>query len=192
MTGNESIACSQYTWDQDLFRAKCIEGDASYRDALIRAGHLQGETRDHQLRSEISALTAELKAHIKWYKKAKAKVEEVYGDVLSEKCRLSAIAREIGEKTAYMRILHETMNSLGQVRLTRNDIADIVAKANGVPLHILRSDDRSTIVSKARQQAFAMMYDADYSSSEIGRYFSRDHSTVMHGIRAHRKREAGE
>ena len=68
--------------------------------------------------------------------------------------------------------------------------------------HVSTSDllgrDRRRFAVRPRQEAWARLYalrtgrtsDATYSLPQIGGWFDRDHTTVLHGIRAHEKRQA--
>ncbi len=67
-----------------------------------------------------------------------------------------------------------------------------VAEAHGLTLEHLRGASRHHHIAQARQEAFARCLEAGRSSTQIGRYFGgRDHSTVLHGARAHRARIEG-
>ncbi|RAK51607.1 helix-turn-helix domain-containing protein [Phenylobacterium soli] len=72
------------------------------------------------------------------------------------------------------------------------DIAEIVAEESGVPLEELRGQDRHKRIAHARQRAYALIYGTGhFSTSQIGAFFGgRDHTTVLHGIRAHKARMA--
>lgn len=67
-------------------------------------------------------------------------------------------------------------------------IASDAAADNGLTLAELQSDSRSYSVTRPRQYAMMLMLEAGYSASEIGRFFRRDHTTVLHGIRAAKAR----
>jgi hypothetical protein len=69
-------------------------------------------------------------------------------------------------------------------------IAAHVSLAHGVDLAELIGPARDKPASVARHEAMWMMSAAGYSKSAIGRFFSRDHATVIHGIRQHSKRLA--
>lgn len=71
-------------------------------------------------------------------------------------------------------------------------IAAGVAEAHGLTIELLRGDRRDLRIAHPRQEVMALADDAGYSLSEIGRFLGgRDHSTVRHGIDAHRARRAG-
>ena len=65
-----------------------------------------------------------------------------------------------------------------------------VAEARRLPLERVMGRDRHAIVVRARQAAMARLR-AEFGDSypKIGRFFGRDHSTVLHAVRAHGARE---
>ena len=68
------------------------------------------------------------------------------------------------------------------------------ARANGEDPAKILSRDRSLPVSAARHHAFYIAKGNGLSLSEIGRNWGYDHTTVLHGLRAHAARnglEAG-
>lgn len=66
-------------------------------------------------------------------------------------------------------------------------IVDRVSRQYGsTPEEIVRPDRRA-MVCRARFAVFAACNDAGFSSAEIGRYFNRDHTTVLHGIQRHKE-----
>lgn len=67
-------------------------------------------------------------------------------------------------------------------------IASEVAADNGLTLAELKSGSRAYAVSRPRQYAMMLMMDAGYSANGIGRFFGRDHSTVISGARAAKAR----
>lgn len=71
------------------------------------------------------------------------------------------------------------------------DIASKVAAENMISLPDLRSRNRERAVAWPRQDAMRLMIDAGYSTTQIGRFFQRDHTTVISGARASRARMEG-
>ena len=67
-----------------------------------------------------------------------------------------------------------------------------VALEHGVSAAELLSDTRWQKVAHARQHAFAAVRGMPRKPSypQIGRWFGRDHSTVVHGVRAHEARRS--
>jgi chromosomal replication initiation ATPase DnaA len=78
---------------------------------------------------------------------------------------------------------------LAQVpRAELDTIIDLVARRHGLTIDLLRGQSRSAPLVRVRQFAMSEARDAGYSLPEIGRALNRDHTTVLHGIRRHRKR----
>lgn len=71
-------------------------------------------------------------------------------------------------------------------------IAKRIAAARQVKIEELISPMRERRVAWPRQEAMAAMYDTGrWSYPQIGRYLGgRDHTTVLHGVREHKKRLA--
>lgn len=86
----------------------------------------------------------------------------------------------------------ETLAELSRTRAkpTMKDIAAAVAEQHLLPLTEMMSPSRRANISRARHNAFAVMYATKrYSLNQIGGFFGgKDHTTVLHGIRQHRKR----
>jgi len=77
-----------------------------------------------------------------------------------------------------------------QCRERARTIALEVAAAYGLTLGDLQSDRTDRRVAWPRQHVMHRLY-ADYSLPEIGRFLGgRDHTTVLHGVRAHQARMA--
>lgn len=69
-------------------------------------------------------------------------------------------------------------------------IAGPIAEAYGIPLSDMRGESKERRFVWPRQEAMLAMREAGFSTPRIGQFFRRDHSTVMHGIAAARKRRA--
>jgi chromosomal replication initiator protein len=74
--------------------------------------------------------------------------------------------------------------------LPRSEADKIVARVaakHGLTLADLKGPDKTKRVTHPRQQAMAELYATGrYSLPALGRYFGgRDHSTVLHGVKAH-------
>jgi chromosomal replication initiation ATPase DnaA len=67
-------------------------------------------------------------------------------------------------------------------------IIDLVARRHGMSIDVLRGKSRSAPLVRIRQLAMSEARDAGYSLPEIGRALNRDHTTVLHGIRRHRRK----
>jgi len=70
-------------------------------------------------------------------------------------------------------------------------VLDEVAAAAGVSVADILGPSRRARVVAARQAVMAVLHRRGWSSPRIGRALRRDHSTVLHGIRAHAARFAG-
>jgi len=74
---------------------------------------------------------------------------------------------------------------------TMAQIAAEVAAKHGLTVEELRGPARGFKVAHPRQEAMARMRaETSQSLTAIGRYFGRDHTTVMHGVRTHNAAEA--
>lgn len=63
-------------------------------------------------------------------------------------------------------------------------IARQTAIVYGVSLRRMQSEERTHAVAEARQIAFYVIWRRTGSSlPEIGRFFNRDHTTVLHGVK---------
>lgn len=76
-------------------------------------------------------------------------------------------------------------------RTTIRDLALQVCTERCVPIAELMSDARRAQVAHARQEVMRLAVDAGFSTTQVGRFLGRDHSTVVHGIKAARARLAG-
>lgn len=79
-------------------------------------------------------------------------------------------------------VLRETM-----ARVTHN-----VACAYDLTADDLRGDRRVQPIARARQEAYFLCHQQGFTSTQIGRYFHRDHSTVLYGIRQEKQRRGAE
>ena len=71
-----------------------------------------------------------------------------------------------------------------------SEIAARVAAAYRLSMAEIRGPFRQARIAHPRQEAMRIMYEAGYSTPRIGRFFRRDHTTVLHGVRAARLRLA--
>ena len=73
-------------------------------------------------------------------------------------------------------------------RVTLRIINEEVAEENGLNAADLLTPTRScTEVAHARFAAYDRAHKAGFSLSAIGKYYERDHTTVMHGIKRHKE-----
>lgn len=82
------------------------------------------------------------------------------------------------------------VEDLGDGRSMRGILSD-VSWRHGVPVDALRGPDRRRWAVYPRQEAMYLMYKTGrFSLPQIGIFLGdRDHTTVLHGIRAHAKRK---
>ena len=74
-------------------------------------------------------------------------------------------------------------------------IADQVCKKRGVPIELIRGDGRAKPVCAARHELCYRLYtETGMSLPQVGRFLSKDHSTVLHSVRRYKAilAEAGE
>lgn len=66
------------------------------------------------------------------------------------------------------------------------DIATDIAERFGLTVADLRSERRSKVIVSARREAFLAIRDerSDLSSSQVGRFFNKEPSTVRHRWKA--------
>ncbi|MDI9407797.1 MAG: helix-turn-helix domain-containing protein [Candidatus Pacebacteria bacterium] len=69
-----------------------------------------------------------------------------------------------------------------------SEIAARVALTRDMTVVELRGPSQLAHISRPRQEAMLIMHEAGYSMPRIGRFFHRDHTTVLHGIRAAKAR----
>lgn len=67
-------------------------------------------------------------------------------------------------------------------------IVDDVAAANGLTVADLKGKSRERHIAWPRQWAYALCRRQGRSLPQIARFFNRDHTTIMHGIRQVEKR----
>ena len=71
-------------------------------------------------------------------------------------------------------------------RINMQDVAEAVAKAHDVSVALLKGKSRNKNVCRARHEAFSICHHSlGHSYPTIGRFFNKDHTTVLHGIRRH-------
>ena len=70
------------------------------------------------------------------------------------------------------------------------EITQGVAERHGVPVEFILGRGRGKFVVRARHEAMALCYEFGYSTIDLGRYFKRDHTTILHAIRKKEKANA--
>lgn len=85
----------------------------------------------------------------------------------------------------------DAFRSTSRRRKPMRAIVAEVAEKYGVALGDVISNRRDHAIAIVRQEAmFRCRFETSNSLAAIGRVFDRDHSTVSHGIRAHKQRMA--
>ena len=75
---------------------------------------------------------------------------------------------------------------------TMREIAEDVAQAHRLTLDELKTPTHARRIAWPRQEAMAAMHATGrYSYPQIGRFFGMDHTSVIHGVRAHKARQQG-
>lgn len=70
------------------------------------------------------------------------------------------------------------------------EICEYVAEKHGLSVDDLRGHERTKIFSIARHEAIWLIAQKGWSTCKIGKFFNRDHTTVIWAIKAHEKRLA--
>ncbi len=74
--------------------------------------------------------------------------------------------------------------------VTMLEIAELVAARHKLSVEELRGPSLRRKIAHARQEAMALTYATGrFSTTQVGRYYSRDHTTVIHARRRHAERE---
>lgn len=123
---------------------------------------------------------------------AVATLVKTIGTALARIERLELKIRE--DRRVINRLSRIVLTTGGQLPLPPAGIMTIQA----IVSHMcdLRGQKESDVLGKCktkpiahlRQEIMSLAAEAGYSTPEIGRALNRDHSTVVHGIKAHRKR----
>lgn len=69
-------------------------------------------------------------------------------------------------------------------------IATAVANKHGIPVEGLISGRRRATARIRQEAMYLMVEEKRWSLPRIGMFFAKDHTTVLHGHRAHKKRLA--
>jgi len=97
------------------------------------------------------------------------------------------IARREDELAAHMAVISEWRNPnrvSTQCAESGHRIVAEVAKAFGVTPSSIMGRDRSPKTCKARHVAMVALYNQNGSFAETGRFFDRDHATIIHALKS--------
>jgi len=67
-------------------------------------------------------------------------------------------------------------------------MAKSVAERHGLKLPDILGNEKTKKVATARQEVMFELRDRGWSYAQIGQAMARDHSTILHGVKAHEKR----
>lgn len=147
------------------------------KSPIIEAGLRYQAELDAKARKAKNALRDALEAERrKWREKAAAERAEYIRkrrqDVTERLDRMFSFAPKLGEPTIAQ-------------------IAAEVADKHRISLFDIRSHRRSQPLVRARQEAmYRCRMETSKSYPQIGRFFKRDHTTVIHAVEAHQQRMA--
>lgn len=111
---------------------------------------------------------------------------------------MNALAKMAEIAAQECRAMHDHWNGGGKVekaltamalflsedeRLKMVDIVDEVSSSSGISVADIMGRCRVADIAKARQVAMWLSYGEGISCSGIGRFFERDHTTVMHNVK---------
>lgn len=121
---------------------------------------------------------------------SEARAARIESRVLQQDRLIAAQARQIETILSAMRAEIPKCVSLPvpTYRRRMTDIAAAVALANDLTVSELKSDARDARICHPRQDAMRAMREEGFSLPVIGRFFKRDHTTVLHGVRASKAR----
>lgn len=95
--------------------------------------------------------------------------------------------------TEVLSLWKDPLQSPGIDQRSMREIVRDIAEKNGYTLAEVRSREIAKSVVRVRQMAMYELYGTGrYSSTKIGQFFDRDHTTVLHAIKAVHQRLAAE
>jgi chromosomal replication initiation ATPase DnaA len=115
---------------------------------------------------------------------------ELQGELIARlMARIDALEARVDMLTARR---HITPADSAAVAVVRCDpiarIVEAVALEYRVPVAKLRGKEKAHCISHPRQHAFLIANEAGHSIGSISRFFKKDHTTVIHGIRTAKAR----
>lgn len=84
------------------------------------------------------------------------------------------------------------MGSTRRPAAMRALVAEVAAQHGIGPRDILGEDRRRSIAHPRQEAMYRARHELQQSLPQIGAFFNRDHTTVLHGVREHAKRLAGQ
>lgn len=121
----------------------------------------------------------------------------VHTAALDMACTNAALVMRIAKLERRVAVLERQLSPKVRRKAKPNDdhqaicfaAALVIAEETGFTIDHLRGRRGPLALSAARQDAYAMARDAGATASQIGVFFRRDHSTVLHGIETARGRK---
>lgn len=115
-------------------------------------------------------------------------VDDLQSQLAVERLENQKLRNELAEKDRH---IEELTATAPRGPFHGHKIAVEVAAKLGISLRELKSARRFRYLVEARQEAMSLMYEkTSLSMPQIGKILNRDHTTVLHGIRQHKKRLA--
>lgn len=148
------------------------QANKAYTKAMIKAGYIPEAWISSPLKDAVVALVK--------VRTTMMTLSEKYEDMLKEKMEMET------QKKALFNI--QKSRAISGPMKTRNKIIDLVSKKRGYTLEEMKEKTRRGDLVAARNHCYHELYEGtSLSYSGIGRIFKRDHSTVLHGIKKHKK-----
>lgn len=68
-------------------------------------------------------------------------------------------------------------------------VVESVASKYDIPMGVVLGDSRTATASRARHECWYLLRrDTNWSYPQIAKFFNRDHTTIIEGVRQHKKR----
>ena len=166
------------------------QGAMKYADALWGEGLIPDPRLAEHVTEMFKRLVVRIDSLDTRTNRLEGRVKELEG--LVETLRKHSIP-DAKRKTKKKKTPPAAILALGPDVVTMQQILSRVAKKHGLTQGTIKSDSRLREVVQARNEAFYYSQKLGKSLPQIGRFFGRDHTSVLHGIKRHKQRmEAAE
>ena len=174
-------------WAGEDLRRRSKEGENKYRRAMIAAGHIRQDECCTLEDSVIIDLVNAMHNLERLYRRC---------EYTAEKYKIAQTRERNRHRCIYYELIGCWPDGTKTYKppQTPDEIINEIAEMRGVTLEDLKSISRKRNIAHTRQEIFyELKHHTDLSTSEMGGIFDRDHSTIVHGIKMHKKRmeEAG-
>lgn len=95
--------------------------------------------------------------------------------ILEQDALIRAQARVLGAEKPLEYLVTEARNMVS--------IVQQIASDNGLTMAEIKSRSKVAAICKPRQHAYVKLMDAGFSAAGIGRFFGRDHTTILDGAK---------